>query len=96
MDMEKFNADDLLPPFLRKLADRIEQKHISDKEIQLVGEFYMSYLFESQVEADDEDNEDEEHGPEMTEKDFRKFITLGWYAYAHIIPKGLANNKNSD
>ena len=62
----EYNADDLLPPFLRNLADKIENKRLTDKQMQQVGEFFMSYLFEEQVNLDDK-----------TDKDFKKIALKG-------------------
>lgn len=81
------DADDLLPPFLRTLAERIEQKQLGNEQLRRVGEFFMSYLFEEQVELDNKGYEESVD----VDKDFKKFLVLGWYAYSHIIPQVLDN-----
>lgn len=84
---DEFDPDALLAPFLRTLATAIDNKKLSDAQIQKVAEFFMSYLFEEQVEKDN--NEQESEKIEMTEKDIKKFLCLGWYVYAHVIPRAL-------
>jgi len=75
------NVDDLLPQFLRSLAEKIENKEMKPRELQHVGEFFMSYLFEDQVEAD---NGSKAKSVEMDDKDFKKFLILGWWCYTQI------------
>jgi hypothetical protein len=70
----------LLSPFLRMLADRIDSETITESELQHIGEFYMSHLFREQVVKDNS----EDTAEEFTEKDFKKFLTLGWYVYTQI------------
>lgn len=75
----KPNPNALLPKFLRELADMIESGRLDSERLQRIGEFYMSYLFE--------ENNRESPQEEFNEKDFRQFLTLGWYAYSYLIPK---------
>ena len=37
-----------LIPFLRKLADAIENKELAQVQLQSIGEFFMSYQFQEQ------------------------------------------------
>jgi hypothetical protein len=59
--------------FLRGLADSIENKSLDVKKLQQVGEFFMSFLFQEQLEK-----------PDNEEKEFLKFLVLGWWIYTHI------------
>lgn len=81
MDTDCANKE--LVPFLRNLADAIEQKKLSGSRLQHIGEFFMSYLFKEQVESDDS-NISEKISPQFTDEDFKKFITLGWWVYTEI------------
>jgi hypothetical protein len=61
-----------LSSFLRGIADNIDGKKLDDKDIQMVGEFYMNWKTR-------EDN------TELTDKEYLKFFTLGWYVYTQIL-----------
>ena len=43
-----------LIPFLRKLADAIENKELAQVQLQSIGEFFMSYQFQEQAYKDAE------------------------------------------
>ncbi len=75
--MEHFDPNRALAPFLRKLADDLEKNKLSDEEIHRIGEFYMSCVFNT--------NADKQAEEEMTDKDFVKFFTMGWYVYRQIL-----------
>jgi hypothetical protein len=62
--------------FLRELASSIEEKKISDEKLKLISEFYMSYNFHSELDNTDADIE---------EKDFIKFLVMGWYIYCILL-----------
>lgn len=64
--------------FLRILADDIENQNVSQEELQRTGEFYMSYKLNSQIDSDDE----------FSDAEFKKFFTLGWYVYTHVLRDG--------
>ena len=69
-------ASKLLVPFLRKLADSIENKTLSDEQIFKVGEFFMSFLFHQEL-LKGAMNEDD--------REFFKFLTLGWWVYKNVL-----------
>lgn len=56
----------VLLPFLEKMADYIRKDKLSSEELKEIGKFYLSYTFK---------NNDHD------EKDFFKFLTMGWYVY---------------
>lgn len=71
-------TSNLLVPFLRTLADKVENNEVSKKQLQQVGEFFMTFLFQNQsVQRGEDTNDDTE--------EFKKFISLGWYIYTFII-----------
>jgi len=86
------NADEQLAPFLRQLADSIENNQLSSDQIQQIGEFFMSYKIRNQSE----ENNSEINDP----SEFIKFLTLGMYIYRFVlnsdgeIPE--KNNENSE
>ena len=80
--------DKILPEFLRELAHNIENNKLNSSQLQSVGEFYVSYLFNEDTEVQVENNEvedEDEDEEEMSDKDFKKFLALGWYIYNKII-----------
>jgi len=70
-------SDKQLIPFLRKLADKIENNSILPEELKSVGDFFIKYRFinNNQVENNNEFSKDE----------LMKFICLGWYIYNCIL-----------
>ena len=66
------NDDKLLVSFLRETADAIENKTLTENQVSLIGEFYMSYRFQNRLE-------------EIQEEDYIKFLVLGWYIYTVIL-----------
>ena len=62
--------------FLRELASLVEEKKIPDTKLKLIGEFYMSYNFHSEINKEDND---------IDEKDFIKFLVMGWYIYCILL-----------
>lgn len=67
----------LLVPFLRKLADEIEQKKLDTTQLKKIGEFVMSYQFQEQVKLDNENKETDD----IDSEELMKFIVFGWYVY---------------
>ena len=73
-----FDANKLLVPFLRKLADSIENKTLTNEQLFKVGEFFMSFLFHQELLKGYVDGD---------EKEFFKFLTLGWWVYKNVLDK---------
>lgn len=82
------NPNHRLIPFLRGLADNIEQGRLEPKELRRVGEFYMSYQFHKQAILDGEEDEDDT----SSTADLVRFIAIGWYIYTHL----LRDNRSSE
>ena len=72
------NCDAQLVPFLRELADSIESKQLSPGQLKHVGEFFMNYKFNKEL---NEQNNDEE----FDDMDIVRFISLGWWIYTQIL-----------
>lgn len=82
------NPNEQLIPFLRNLADSIEQKTILPNQLQSIGEFFMKYTFEEEVRKDNlSTSENDIFEDEFEREDLIKFLTLGWFIYC-IILKG--------
>lgn len=71
------NADEQLAPFLRQLADSIENNQLSSDQIQQIGEFFMSYKIRNQSEENNSEINDQ--------SEFIKFLTLGMYIYRFVL-----------
>lgn len=74
------NSSEELIPFLRGLADSIENNNLLPTQLQHIGEFFMSYKFQ-------EDNQNVYKDEEFDTNDVVKFLTLGWYIYRIILDK---------
>ena len=48
------NSTKCLIPFLRNLADSIEQKQLLPRQLQHVGEFFMEYHYEDEYNDENE------------------------------------------
>lgn len=69
------NNNDNVVFFLKKLIVDIENKNIEDKNMEIIGEFMMKYLY---IQEDKTCNNEDD------EEDFTKFLFLGWYFYNQI------------
>ena len=80
------NVDASLIPFLRNLADSIEEGRILPRQLQRVGEFFMAYQFQEQA-IKDGDDEDTNRNIErkFSKNDLIKFIVMGWHIYSCIL-----------
>jgi hypothetical protein len=65
--------------FLRNIADKLEQNSLTELELKLISEFFMEYSFINREQKEIEDD--------ISDKDFRKFLSLGWYIYNKIDEK---------
>lgn len=63
----------ILSTFYRELADSIDNDQIDEDGLKDLGEFYMSYNFYNNIEQN------------IEEKEFKKFLVLGWYIYSMIL-----------
>lgn len=63
--------------FLKNLAYSIDDNTITNKNLKLIGEFYMKYTFY--------ENNKLEIFEDIQEQDLKKFIFLGWFIYCIIL-----------
>ena len=81
--MEGINNTDLkMISFLRNLADSVESGVLLPRQLQHIGEFFMSYQFQEQA-IKDGDNSGYEN-PRFKKADLIKFIIMGWHIYSCI------------
>jgi hypothetical protein len=73
----------ILPQFLRDLANEIENEQLNSSQVQSIGEFYVSYLFNE--DTDNQDQDVSKQDEDISDKDFKKFLALGWYVYNKIV-----------
>ena len=79
------DADAKLIPFLRNLADSIENKELIPKQLKSIGEFFMAYQFQEQaIRANDNTQVIDRR---YSSDELVKFIILGWYIYCCILTK---------
>lgn len=78
------NPDASLAPFLRNLAQSIEEGRLLPRQLQRVGEFFMSYQFQEQA-IKDGDNTSDTSNRKFSKSDLMKFIVMGWHVYSCIL-----------
>ena len=76
------NVDEKLVFFLKNLANSIENGVLLPRQLQHIGEFFMSYQFQEQA-IKDRDTSDFENSI-FKKSDLIKFIVMGWYIYSSI------------
>jgi hypothetical protein len=74
--------------FLNDLSQDVRNDKLDAKQLQIVGEFYLNYLFNEDIrkEENDENHTDENQDDEHTDQnELIKFLSLGWYMYTFLI-----------
>lgn len=79
------NSDAKLIPFLRNLANLIEQQELLPRQLQSIGEFFMSYQFQEQAIKDNDNSNTNNSTRQFSQEELVKFIILGWYIYCCIL-----------
>jgi len=80
---------EILVPFLRDLANQLENKSLVTRQVQKIGEFFMSYKFDEELERNNKEED------EISQADMMKFFFLGWHVYANLL-KDKVDPTNSD
>lgn len=70
------NGKTVLISFLQELIRSINQNIISANQLQLVGEFYMNYMYSASSK---------EANNTPTDKEMIKFLILGWFVYKILL-----------
>ena len=63
--------------FLKDLTNSLENNKLNEEQVMHIGEFYMAYEFKNTINNDET--------LDIDEKDFVKFLILGWYIYCVIL-----------
>ena len=85
------NPDASLAPFLKNLAQSIEEGRLLPRQLQRVGEFFMSYQFQEQAIKDGDNTSESDTSESRTssrkfsKSDLMKFIVMGWHVYSCIL-----------
>jgi hypothetical protein len=72
--MSKPTRRDLIH-FLEDIADRMKNRMLSDQEEKLVSQFYIDHSYYTSNTCNNSLD---------SEKDLRKYITMGWYIYQQL------------
>ena len=83
--MENENANARLIPFLRNLANSIEEKKLLPQQLERIGEFFMAYQFQEQAIRSDTTPEPTRRNHEFTPEELMKFFVMGWYVYCVLL-----------
>lgn len=59
--------------FLHNLADCIEKDELTHKQMKIIGDFFLSYKFDTYVKTNEKC---------ISDNDLMKFVSLGWYIYS--------------
>jgi hypothetical protein len=81
---ENGRQDALLAAFLRDLADGLEDSRLESPQVQMVGEFFMSYQFRTQA-LKDNDTSLEVADSDFEHEDMVRFFILGWFVYCVLM-----------
>lgn len=66
--------------FLEDIADRMKNRMLSEQEEKLVCQFFIDHSYTSNTSNTSNNDDSDSH----TEKDLRKYITMGWYIYQNL------------
>jgi hypothetical protein len=68
--------------FLEDIADRMKNRMLSDQEEKLVSQFYIDHSYYTCNTSNTSNNSN--NNSLDSEKDLRKYITMGWYIYQQL------------
>mgnify|MGYP001438776367 len=80
------STDEKLINFLRDLTGSLERGELCPRQLQSVGEFFMSYQFQDAAAQDGDESAPEP--PRFSQAELIKFLSLGWYVYQIILQDG--------
>ena len=76
-------TDERLTTFLRDLTGALERGELCPRQLQSVGEFFMSYQFQERAAQDSD--ESAPPPPRFSQEELIKFLSLGWYVYQVLL-----------
>jgi hypothetical protein len=77
------STDERLITFLRELTGSLEREELCQRQLQSVGEFFMSYQFQESAAQDSD--ESSPTPPRFSQSELIKFLSLGWYVYQVLL-----------
>lgn len=69
--------------FLSDLSEDVRNEKLDASQIQLVGEFYLNYLFNNDIRPSEPTTPDSSDCVDNNE--LIKFLSLGWYIYTFMV-----------
>jgi len=87
------STDERLITFLRDLTDGLERGELCPRQLQSVGEFFMSYQFQ---EAASQEDESLSSPPLFSQAELIKFLSLGWYVYQVLLRQDMLSGYDVD
>jgi hypothetical protein len=88
------STDERLITFLRDLTGGLERGELCSRQLQSLGEFFMSYQF--QEEAASQDDENLITPPRFSQAELIKFLSLGWYVYQVLLRQDILSGYDID
>lgn len=76
-----------LIPFFRKLANDIESRELTPKQMVIAGQLFMSWEFNNSSDSDNDT---------MSEEDVKKYLFTGWYIYNNLMSKDNVEDESDD
>jgi hypothetical protein len=75
--------------FLKNLTGALERGELCQRQLSKLGEFFLSYQFQEQVQKDIQTTEQDQNSTkeqeEYTRSEMIKFLSLGWYVYQVLL-----------
>lgn len=75
-----------LASFFKEFGEKIEKGELSQEDLLKASEFYISCIVPQKIEVEDTGEF------EISTREFRKYLFLGWYIYNQIV-SGKAKNQ---
>lgn len=66
-------SDEKFISFFDQCIERIKDKTLTDSQLQIIAEFYITFLFTDTNNIDD-----------ISNKELLKYISMGWYVYNEL------------
>jgi hypothetical protein len=87
--------------FLSDLSKNVQNNKLDAKQLQLVGEFYLNYLFNEDIRIEENEeintkNESDNDSECVDQNELVKFLSLGWYMYTFLIKDKINTTSMND
>jgi len=88
------STDARLIIFLRDLTSSLERGELCQRQLQSVGEFFMSYQFQERAMQDSDESTPDP--PRFSQAELIKFLSLGWYVYQVLLRQETLPDSHTD